>query len=318
MPRGIWALEWLNENSQRSYPLAEHATGKDKTGAFTLPNDFLLGLYLPVHAGLAVNSSRFHVRWVTSFAQGYSVTIGYTPDDGSSPVEVATAVITKYAHTENTTYALAGTGDFDDTVGQVVIGNTASIDEQPVGQFEFDLVGGALDPDVVRPIIRGVSSIRIQNGTEVSSKLTGDIELRAGQNIALQIIQLSGADPVIRIDAVDGAGLNEECTCTENDETAPAIRTINGISPDALGDFTLLGDDCLAINPIEYGLQLRDVCSEPCCGCEELEAITLDLEKFGANAQTLRLFVTRLAAEVTQMNMVVLGSRLNDNGCLSQ
>lgn len=317
MPRGVWALEWLNENSQRSYPLAEHASGTDVTGDFTLPDDFLVGAYLPVHAGLAVDPGRFHVLWISAFAQGYSVTIGYTPDVGDA-VEVGTAVVTKHAHTENQTYALAGLGDFDDTRGQIVIGNTDSIDEQPAGQFEFDLAGGALDPDVVRPNIRGVSSIRLQNGTEVSRKLTGDIELRAGRNIALQLIQVGDADPVIRIDAVDGAGLNEECACDEDDEESPCIRTINGIPPNPGGDFTLLGDDCLNIDPIEHGLQLRDVCSEPCCGCEELEAITQDLERFGDSAQTLRLFVNRLASEVTQMNMVVLGSRLNDNGCLSQ
>ena len=55
MPIGIWNLEWLNHNSQRSYPLAEDATKTDITGTFTLPDDFILGLYFPIHAGLDVD-----------------------------------------------------------------------------------------------------------------------------------------------------------------------------------------------------------------------------------------------------------------------
>jgi hypothetical protein len=317
MAEGIWALEWLNENSQRSYPLAEHVSSQDTTGDFTIPDDFMVGLYLPVHAGLAVDPGRFHVHLISVFAAGYSITIGYTPVSGVT-VDVASAIVAKHSHTENATYALAGLNDFEDTVGQLVIGNTDSIDQQPAGQYEFTLAGAALDTDTVRPIIRGVSSIRVLNGTETSRRVTGDIELQAGRNISLQLIELGDNDPIIRIDAVDGVGLNDECACDDGDTEAPAIRTINGIPPDSSGDFTVLGDDCLRINPISNGVQLADECSAPCCGCEELEAITRDLEQFGDNAHTLQLFVNRLGTEVTQMNMVVLGSRLNDNGCLSQ
>lgn len=317
MPRGIWALEWLNENSQRAYPLADYTSQQDTTGDFTIPDDFIVELYVATHAGLTIAPGRFHIHWLIVFSAGYSITIGYTPDNGD-PVDVATAVVAKASHSENTVYGLTGIGDFSDTVGQIVIGNTANIDEQPVGQYEFDLDGAALDPDVIRPIIRGVSSITVRNGTETSEAVTGNIELQAGTNISLQLSQISGQDPVIRIDAIDGTGFNEDCGCTDDNDEAPCIRSINGVPPDAQGNFTLLGDDCLQISTIAYGLRLSDECSAPCCGCTELEAIMQDLEQFGDAARTLQTFVTRLSGEVSQMNMVVLGTRISDYGCLTQ
>ena len=30
----VWNIEWLNQNSQRNYPLSEEATGYDITGAY--------------------------------------------------------------------------------------------------------------------------------------------------------------------------------------------------------------------------------------------------------------------------------------------
>jgi hypothetical protein len=165
-------------------------------------------------------------------------------------------------------------------------------------------------------MIRGISSITLVNGIEESAKLYGDIEFIAGTNIRLTPITSSDADPQIRIDAIAGEGLVEECVCEGDDTDDPCIKRINGVPPTTSGDFTLVGDDCLEITPITNGLQLKDLCSDPCCGCEELEAITRDLEQFGNAATTLSNFVNRLESEVNQFSAVVLGSRLNDRGCL--
>jgi len=69
------------------------------------------------------------------------------------------------------------------------------------------------------------------------------------------------------------------------------------------------------ITPITNGLSLSDVCSQPCCGCEELEALKGIARQFGDNATTLQNFANRLSGEVSQMNTIVLGSRLGDAGC---
>jgi hypothetical protein len=315
MPRGTWNLEWLNHNSQRAYPLAEDATKVDVSGGFTLPDDFIVALYLPVQGTMNVDPSLFFLRSVSIFSTGYNLTIAYH-NSGADPTLVASVNIAKSTHVETTSYALAGINEFDDTVGKVVIGATSEIEIMGEAQYLFDYDDGKLDSDVVRPMIRGISSIVLINGTEESERIYGDIELQAGTNIRLTPILLAGEDPTIRIDAITGEGLVDDCVCEDEPPEGPGIRRINGVPPTVSGDFTLLGDDCLAIEPIQFGLQLKDICSDPCCGCEELEAIVGDLERFGEAATTLRNFVNRLEAEVAQFHAVVLGSRLNDRGCL--
>jgi len=94
-----WNSEWLVANSARSYPLDLGATALDASGSFALPQDFLLGLSLPVPWSLAVDSTGFFVRAVTALGSGYSVELGY--DDGtSSPPLVAYATIDRATHRE--------------------------------------------------------------------------------------------------------------------------------------------------------------------------------------------------------------------------
>jgi hypothetical protein len=308
---GIWNQEWLNMNSQRAYPLAEDATRLDESGTFLLPDDFLLELYLPVHAGLDVRPDRFFVRSVAVYPTGCNVAIGYDADELRV---VASAVIARTSHREYDSYALPGSGDFDDTLGKVVIGRFDSIDAQPSGQFFFTFDGGKLDPDCIRPIIRGVSSITVVNGGERSPRLYGDFEFIAGTNTRISVVNV-GIVNQIRWDAIDGAGLTETCAC--EDAPGPPIRTIDNIPPDANGNFTIVGDECLQLEPIGNGLKLNDRCSQPCCGCVELEKLTRELDRFGDEATTLRTFVTRLQVEFSSMQNVILASRLNLSGCSS-
>jgi hypothetical protein len=309
---GIWNLEWLNHNSQRSYPLAEDATKRDITDSFVLPDDFILGLYFPVHAGLDVDADRFFIRSVAVFATGYNVSLAY--DDGSSdPPVVASAIVSRTGHQSGASYALPGIGDFDDSAGKIVIGRTDSIDLQPSGQFFFDYAGGKLDSDAIRPMIRALQSIRVLNNGELSPPIYGDVYLVAGRNFQITVAQVADQPAEIRFEAVDGAGLTEQCAC--EGEVGPPITTINGIRPRPDGDFELVGNQCLAIDPMGNGLRLRDTCSSPCCGCDELERITRELEFLGNAEATLQGFVTRLDGEMAQFSQVILGSRLNDAGC---
>jgi hypothetical protein len=313
MPVGIWNLEWLNHNSQRSYPLAEDATKTDQTGTFKLPDDFILGLYLPVHAGLDIDVENFFIRSISVFATGYNISIGY--DDGTGNVTVvATAVISQAAHTANMSYALPGVNAFDDTVGKLVIGILDSINQQPSGQFFFDYAGGKLDADCIRPIIRGIQSIRTLNNGELSAPITGHVIFSAGSNFQLSVTQVPGLPAEIRFDAIDGAGLTEDCAC--EDTTVGPIKTINSIGPDSYGNFTLNGINCLEIQKIDNGIQLNDTCSSPCCGCAELEQLTKEIEMVSTAESTLENFVNQLALQMTNFSQTVLGSKLNDTGCV--
>lgn len=313
MVLGVWNQEWLAQNATRRYPLADDADGVDTTGTFRLPNDFLVELDLPVHAGLDVSPAGFFVRSVAAFAGGYGLVVAYAPEGGGRPVDVATALVTRDGGVRNRVFTLGGVGDFADTVGKVVIGRLDGIDAQPPGFWEFTLESARLDPDAVRPIVRGVSSVVCVNGGQRSLPLYGDVELVAGHNMRITPVVRPGQDPVVRFDAVSGEGTVEKCVCDEG-ASAPVTR-INGVAPTAAGDFVVVGNDCVQVEAIPHGIRIKDVCAQPCCGREELERITRDLERLAGEAAAVEQFVGRLRSAVDTMSLVVLGSRLNDRGC---
>lgn len=307
-----WNLEWLNHNSQRAYPLAADATRKDSTETFQLPDDFIVGMGLSIHAGMSVDPANFCVKSFGVFETGVSIVIGY--GTGATPTTVATALISRAVHTRNLAYRLGGVGDFVDTDGYIIINQFDSLDKQPPGMWNFTIDEMRLELDVIRPLIRGVSGIRVRNGSDISDRIVGDIILRAGTNMRITPIVVDGSDPVLVFDAIEGEGLNETCVC-EGAETGSPIYTINDIQPTGDGNFSLLGSDCVEVEELLHGVRLKNPCSEPCCGCEEAETVTRALDLFGSQATTLEILLGSLESRVAQFESTVLGSKLGDRGC---
>lgn len=316
MPTIYQNISWLDHNAARSYPLADDADGEDTTGSFRLPPDFLLELDLPIHAAMDVDPSRFFIKHLGAYSTGYFITVGYQPLAGDA-VDVATCLVPRASHTENRMYALGGVEPFDDTVGKVVIGKLDSIDLESAGFWTFELDQSRLDPDAVRPMIRGISSVVVVNGTEESQRLYGDLVLEAGNNIQLIVSGADSETPTVRIDAINGEGLTEECVCEGEAAPRSPIYTINGIKPRLDGEFTMVSGDCVSFESITNGLRMLNICSKPCCDCADLERITRDLEQFGEQVEAVVAFSNDLRSAVNTMDQVVLGSRLGDRGCVS-
>lgn len=301
-------VEWLNSNSVRAYPLAEHATKTDKTGSITIPDSFLVELYLPLGGNSAyIFPDKFFLSRLFVLGGAYMIEIGLDTGSGNH-TPVATASIPESGFTEYSRYTLSGVGDWADSIGKVVIGSLTDVKALPSGAYEFDATGGALDVDTLRPMLGGVSSLIVEQNGQQSAKLTGDVVLQAGSNIRLSAVTVDGEDPVILIDAIpDGSSFGaSDCACSEI--KAPCIRTINSIGGDAHQNFTLLGDDCLVINKIPNGLKLKDVCCTPCCGCNELSEVIRALQSLETTAVTLesfmqRLFMAQNTLQVTTSNM---------------
>jgi hypothetical protein len=308
-------VEFLNHNSQRRYPLADDADGTDESGSFSIPNNFIVELDLPIHAGMNADPARFFVRHIGAFESGFSVVVAYQPATGD-PVTVATALIARQTHVRNRAYVLGGVSPYDDTVGKILIGRLESIDEQPAGFWTFALSSTRLDPDAVRPIIRGVASLICVNGTSRSVPMRGHVELISGNNIRLTPVLTDGQN-AIRIDAITGEGLIADCVCEGDAAPGEPIRTINGVGPDANGNINLVSGECTQTASVANGVQISDVCSRPCCGCPELEAITRDLERFAAEKETAQAFVDQLREAATTMDTIVLGSILGDRSCVT-
>jgi hypothetical protein len=315
MPLSQWNLEFLNHNAQRSYPFTDDASKQDETGSFTIPSDFLVGLDIPVSPAMDMEAGRFFVRQIGLFASGIQIIVAY--DTGTALIDVGTALIPSTGVTRNTVFALGGIEPFDDVNGKVVVGKVSTIQEQPTGLFNFTLEGGKLEPQTIRPMIRGISAMTVANAAgTVSERLYGDIELVAGGNIQLSTVSTATETQIV-ISALDGEGTIAECVCEGDAANIPCIKTINGIPPATDGNFNFVGDDCITFSGIQNGLKVSDSCCTPCCGCEELEVITRDLERFNAQRGALELFINELAAETTTFGTTVLGARLGDRRCLT-
>jgi hypothetical protein len=310
MPLGNWNLQWLNHNSQRSYPLTERATKVDVTETIKLPDNFIVGLYFPIHAGVTFRPENFFIKNVLIAPTGFNITLGYA--DGTSTVEVASANIVRSNYAPNRSYALGGVDDFNDSVGYVVLGTLADVDTLPPGLYTFDYAGGMLEPDAIRPMIRGISRLQVASGTEISAPIYGDVTLVAGNNVRIDVQQFADRTEII-FNAIAGVNLNQDCLCNVP-PPGECIRCINGVCSED-GTFTIAQDDCIELVPAGTGLSIRDTCATPCCGCTELDALTTQLSLLGTGVTTLQNFVSRLGAEVSQMSLTVLGSRFNNSGC---
>jgi hypothetical protein len=315
MPLGHWNIQWLNQNAQRAYPLVDWASKQDQTGSITIPNSFIVALYFPTHAGQDVEAHKFYIKTLGLFTTGYIIGIGY--DDGTAnPPLVGSVTVAKSTHTENLSYAVAGVGDFDDSVGKIALGILDEIDQLPPGEYVFDYEDAGLETDAIRPQIRCITSLAVVTASgEVSGRIYGDVELIAGENTQINVSQVAGLPSQIIFNAIDGEGLNEDCVCGDITDSQ-CITTINGIPPLPDGNFRIVGDNCLDVNPISNGIQIVDTCSQPCCGCEELDALVTQIDRFADGVVTIQNFVERLGSEVEEMSQVVLGSRLGDQGCV--
>jgi hypothetical protein len=306
-------LELLNLREQQSYPLTPDASGRDETGTFSLPKDLLLDLDLPVEAGWNLDPEKFFLKALTVDGTGVRVEIGY--DGGSEVLVAATAAVSRQTHVPYAVYRLSGQGDFADSVGHVIVGRIDDATALPPGHYTFDLDGGGLEVCCVRPNVRGVSSLTAVNGAERSQRLYGDVELVAGTNVRLTVTEADGVYSV-RIDAIEGEGLTDECECDEP-EDRPCIKTISGVGPDSSGNVAVVGDECLTVETLSNGIRIVDTCSSPCCGCDELQALVRELQLLSNEAVSLRSYADRLQAETTGFNQAVLGSQLGTRGCSS-
>lgn len=301
----IWNIEWLNQNSQRNYPLSEEATGKDTAEAMTIPDDFIVDLVFPVHVTDNLDISKFHIYSIGIFGTGVTITLGY---DGTAIGSVSFSTST---FNLNQSYYVYGTGDFFDSIGKITIGSLNNLLDGPTGEFTFSVAGARLEPSVIRPALRGVTSFAIRNNLEETDPIQGDIILEAGTNMRIDLSQ-SGETNVLTFNAVDGEGTLADCqTCdAEGNELRP-IKTINGLGPDSDGNFEIIGDDCLDVAPLpnNNGINLDDQCSQPCCGCDELEVLQGDFDFVKNQVDSMNIVANKLDAEIRAISINLMSSK---------
>ncbi len=315
MPIGdYWNVEYLNANANRRFPLADGVTAEDTSGDFELPNDLIVDLVFPVHATVDMDVNLFHIRQVVVSPDVVVISLGY---DGAV---IGVTTVMAASHARNTAYPIHGQGDYFDSIGWMTVGDLTTATEYG-GSFIFSAAATRLNAQCIRPDIRGVTGIRIlkANNSSPGPLLQGDIELVAGTNMQFEVSGV-GTGNRIELNATTDDTFEENCNLAGGEDAQP-ILTINGIGPDANGDFTLdtkAGEECIEISGDSglHAVLLRDLCSEPCCGCDELEALQTEFQNLASQLNSLDNFINRLDASVSGFQSNVLASGIgNDEIC---
>jgi hypothetical protein len=289
--------EWLNSNAYRAYPFKEDTPVKaiNDVGV-SLPKYLFVDLVLTIAAPHDVTVRLSQLAFVGDFITAVFV------DSTQRPV--TTLTVNTAVHTANTAYALVGQGIYEDARGKAVLG--------PLDQLKTDLPEGIytfaaeLETCTVRPDIRGVRSLQVGSGGNLSAYIGGIVKLIEGTNIRLTYLpDVNG----IRIDAIAGDGLNEQPDCDDAYELPQCIRSINGVS---IQDVVIVGDGkCVEVKTAGNKITISDKCSQPCCGCNELEFITTNLELLQSTLKRLESFETLLQDRLTNL---VLSMLANEKG----
>lgn len=282
--------EWLNQNSLRSYPFREDMsmvphdvdTGAPLSGV-QIPN------YLLVDFILSLPGNNVTVYLSQMALAGNLITLVFSNE---SDIRIATLAITLDAHTPYSAYDIIGQEPYQDARGRVVLGNLEGLRADLAdGIYNFTSDTTRFEPATVRPDIRGVRSLRLINGDDISQLIQGRVKLISGTNIRLVY---DANENAIIVNAIAGEGLNDECDCAGKVGESNIVRTINGIP---IEDVILVGDGkCVDINPEGNRLVISDSCSQPCCSCPELEFLTDSLK-------ILEVSLTNLESYAQQLNL---------------
>ena len=287
---GVTNQEFLQHNSNRSYPLSEQTTKLSGEG-FTIPNNFLVAAKIVVNATPEqVNISNFYIGRLIVYNGGIRIDICYQDNNKSIRVGVVTAADTdRY----NVTFPIIGvhTKDFlHGLAGHITIGTFDQI-KYNLGDYPFDVVGGRFDVDVVQYSTAAVTSVTVEANGITYQPIRGDIKIVAGKNINIHPESEEG-HTVLRISR-QSSDTELRCRC---------IKTINEVTPDKDGNIELVSaSPCLKITEETAKLNITETCCEPCCECEELAMITNGIQSLVQAHTDIRLYQHKLEQQLQQL-----------------
>lgn len=293
----ITQQEWLNENSYRAYPIKETVSRCAVTDGLQM-TDLQIPNYMFVDFVLTSGTN----------TRIYLSKLGYIGDFLSLELrdqdenQVATVAVNIASHTPFARYPITGVGNYDDARGVIVLGDLSRLSQDLAqGSFNFTLDTAEMEPCTIRPDLRGVRSLQAETAGVLTAKLTGHVRLVAGDNIKFTYMEEANA---IRIDAIDASGFEDECPCIDEFQL-PCVQSINGI---AIEDVQIVGDKCIQVVTSGNQITLTDKCSEPCCGCIELEFLTRNLDLLEGQLSRLEGYADQMRERLIQFITNVLVS----------
>lgn len=292
MGQSIIFPEWLNANTLRNYPIQENASRTDTSGNFTIPNDLLVSAQINFSRDYV--SGRFFIsKIITSENTVKVVTSFLSEEEDAVAREIGFITVDLQSFAQFSYYSFNGQGDDFSVLGSLGIGNIVSTINEGIGEFLFEPDATSFEVNSLFVSVPALKTVEIYNSNDqLLHRATEILKLKEGDNIRLEYIS-STNDPYgsIKISAVNPDDLTEPEPCENATEILPpCIRKINGVSPNSSGTIFLWGSECLEVEdkPTFNALEISDPCSESCCGCIELQALTDALEQLKLQEQAIR------------------------------
>lgn len=253
-------LDFLNENSFRNYPIKEGRSKIDTTGAFTIPDDFLVDFILSASADV---TKSFYISQIVNHPTQITIVIS-----DLSQVECGRFYIPVASHTQYTTYILVASTSYMQANGRITINSVGSMQNLPYGTFYFVSVNTEFEMRTIIPTINTISNIHFINNDNTNFSVTGAVTILARSNVKFTLI-----GGIVYLDAGEGLGLNAIC----NPDLSPILSINRNVKPDKDGNIDIVsGDKCVTFTPgtTSNSLLISNTCCQPCIGCDGISELT--------------------------------------------
>jgi hypothetical protein len=251
-------IDWLNENEHRSYPLLDGVSKAvscvSPNWSRDLPDDFLIDLQLQSAFQL---SAPVYLKNITVSVSGNVTVLFGTPSTNITSFTIpSAATYPKYMRNSDGCLAVFGLGVLaflaptdDSPTPPTSVALTANIPIEPSTCVEFHDAWLGVQSIKTSPQKDWVSSPSphlIDSATQTS--LVGDIKFLEGYNFRLLV-----SDNLIDLEVGASYGLRMSCGSSFIDpaylDCASLVFYINGVPPDANGDFNLIQGTNVVITP---------------------------------------------------------------------
>ena len=286
------AVEWLNSNQYRSYPIQEDC-GRQASSleGVVLPNYVLVDANFTISGDLGVRIYLSQLVYA-----GNTLNLVFSASDGTIFTTLSAPLgAVRFDRSAENIFWVTGLDVWNDCRGFVTLGDLSRLPQDlPQGVYNFTIDQTMLEARCTRPAIRGVQSLSVTNQGTQSLPLRGDINLIAGANVQFRYDAYNNA---IWIDVVPNAGYQEECACDQVGIQNSVVKTINGI---AIEDVIIEGDgECVQVVTTGNTITISDLCSKPCCGCPELEFLNQTIDVINSSLSRLEQYTQQLNERIT-------------------
>jgi len=164
------------------------------------------------------------------------------------------------------------------------------------GIYYFRADQSIFEPCLIEAGSDTVTRITVQGADGSVTELSGSVNIVAGSNIVLTVDVPTNS---LIINAIPGEGYITGCDTTGG----AVVETVNGI---ALKDLIIeSGNECIEVTTSGNTIAIKDKCSTPCCGCEELQLLTQKLVEMAQRLGDEEQFRLALSSSINTLQSAI-------------